>query len=216
MRTPARVIKVGNRGIVSVVSLRDGESVMTESGLERDWILQLDFDPDVSDIISQPFTLSYTDSKGKRRRYTPDISAMVRDDLGTVERVIYEVKPVRLLRLKEAEYADAFDAARRYCAEHGWRFAIVTEEDIDPVRIKNIQFLRRYRWQETNEEHARSLAAALQEHGPQSAADLIHVAFPAPEDALPVLASLWHLVSIGRLAVDLDRQMTNLTVVSLP
>jgi len=44
-----------------------------ESSLERDFLLLLDFDPEVVLYEEQPVTINYHDDQGRRRRYTPDV-----------------------------------------------------------------------------------------------------------------------------------------------
>src|SRR5919197_6548596 len=44
-----------------------------ESSLERDFLLLLDFDPDVEFYEEQPVCIVYQDDHGRCRTYTPDV-----------------------------------------------------------------------------------------------------------------------------------------------
>jgi hypothetical protein len=51
-----------------------------ESSLERDFLLLLDFNPDVEFFEEQPVKIVYHDAKGRRRTYTPDVLVRYRTD----------------------------------------------------------------------------------------------------------------------------------------
>ena len=53
-----------------------GSLVGYESWLERDWLMLLDFDPDVVGIAAQPFWLLWTTPEGKPCSHAPTISAI--------------------------------------------------------------------------------------------------------------------------------------------
>src|ERR1700683_326787 len=52
-----------------------GDHVGFESWLERDHVMVMDFDPDITGIASQPFWLHWQDEDGRPRRHAPDFSA---------------------------------------------------------------------------------------------------------------------------------------------
>ena len=52
-----------------------GSLVGYESWLERDWLMLLDFDPDVVGIAAQPFWLLWTTPEGKPCSHAPDYFA---------------------------------------------------------------------------------------------------------------------------------------------
>jgi hypothetical protein len=51
-----------------------------ESSLERDFLLLLDFNPDVEFFEEQPVKIVYHGAKGRRRTYTPDVLVRYRTD----------------------------------------------------------------------------------------------------------------------------------------
>lgn len=118
-------------------SLKSRRMVHFESQLERDFCYQLEFDSSVLRFREQPATVSIR-YRGKWHRYTPDLAAERRDGI-----TIYEVKPRR--RAVRSEMQDVFDAAQEHFSEQGYRYQVVTEEDIrrEPL-FGNIKMLLRY------------------------------------------------------------------------
>jgi hypothetical protein len=55
-----------------------------ESWLERDHVMFMDFDPDITGIASQPFWLHWRDEAGRSRRHAPDFFARRADASGLV------------------------------------------------------------------------------------------------------------------------------------
>jgi hypothetical protein len=53
-----------------------------ESWLERDHVMAMDFDPDITGIASQPFWLHWRDEDGRGRRHAPDFFARRADGSG--------------------------------------------------------------------------------------------------------------------------------------
>src|SRR6201996_8733646 len=61
-----------------------GSHVGYESFVERDHLMLLDFDPDVTGVASQPLCLRWRDGSGRSRRHVPDFFARLRDGRGLV------------------------------------------------------------------------------------------------------------------------------------
>lgn len=61
-----------------------GDHVGFESWLERDHVMAMDFDPDITGIASQPFWLHWQDEDGRDRRHAPDFFARRADGSGLV------------------------------------------------------------------------------------------------------------------------------------
>ena len=55
-----------------------------ESWLERDHVMFMDFDPDITGIASQPFWLHWRDEADRSRRHAPDFFARRADASGLV------------------------------------------------------------------------------------------------------------------------------------
>lgn len=160
-----------------------------ESWPERDQVMALDFDPDVVELSSQPFRLSW-EQDGKDRSHTPDYFARLRDGTG----VVIDVRDDDRI---EPEDEEVFAATARACESVGWKFRQVGA--MEAVRTANLRWLAGYR-------HPRCMDAAR--------ADSLRQAFREPlqllegarrvGDPIAVLPTLYHLLWTHVLAVGLD------------
>ena len=116
-------------------SATTGRHVGFESWLERDQLMLLDFDPQVTGIASQPFWLRWRCGDGVRS-HLPDYFAR-RVDGGAL---VVDVRPDD--RIGPAD-ADAFAATATACAEVGWQFRRAGA--VEPVFAANVRWLSRYR-----------------------------------------------------------------------
>ena len=89
-------------------SVTTGSHVGYESWLERDHVLLLDFDPQVTAIAAQPFWLRWRDAAGRSRRHAPDLFARMADGSG----VVIDVRPDDRIEPRDAE---AFGVTRKAC-----------------------------------------------------------------------------------------------------
>ncbi|HEX2402805.1 MAG TPA: TnsA-like heteromeric transposase endonuclease subunit, partial [Mycobacterium sp.] len=167
-----------------------GSLVGYESWLERDWLMLLDFDPDVVGIAAQPFWLLWTTPEGKPCSHAPDYFA--RSAGGAA--LVMDCRPADRIKSRDA---DAFAVTRAACELVGWRYEVAGSPV--PVVVGNVRWLSGYR-------HPRhdlpDVAAALQ------------AAFAAPTglmagaesvgDPIAVLPVLFHLLWCHRLHADLS------------
>jgi hypothetical protein len=159
-----------------------------ESWLERDHVMLLDFDPNVTGIASQPFQIGWQ-HEDRLRWHTPDYFARLADGTG----VVIDVRPDDRI---EPEDAVAFDATARACESVGWQFRRVGE--LDAVLTANLRWLAGYR-------HPRCL------HQDRAAGLRQAFSNPAPlmegvrqvGDPIAVLPTLYHLLWRQHLRVDL-------------
>lgn len=106
-----------------------------ESWLERDQLMQLDFDADVVGMASQPMWLRWRHDRWWRR-HAPDYFVRLADGGG----VVIDVRPDERIPPRDAE---AFDAAARACERVGWQYRRVGALDL--VWLRNLRWLSRYR-----------------------------------------------------------------------
>lgn len=112
-----------------------GRHVGYESWLERDHVMLLDFDPQVTAFASQPFWLHWA-AAGRARRHLPDYFARQVDGV----RVVIDVRADD--RIEPAD-AEAFSATAAACEAVGWQFRRVGT--LDGVFAANMRWLSRYR-----------------------------------------------------------------------
>lgn len=104
-------------------SLKLGRLVHWESLLERDAILQTEYDPSVLTYQEQPCVVTYYDAEGKVRRYMPDL--MVERQTGMT---FVEVKPKR--KLLQPSLRGKLEAIALRMQERDQPFQILTELEI--------------------------------------------------------------------------------------
>lgn len=191
---PARPFRFG-KGLASFAGwwwlASTGRHVGFESWLERDHLMLLDFDPDVTAVSSQPFWLHWQGGDGRDRRHAPDFFARLADGTG----VVVDIRPDDRIPEKDAE---VFAVTAVACAAAGWEFR--RHGEIDPVLVANVRWLSRYRHPRCA--GAGDITAALLEvfaggEGLFAGAELAG-------ERLRVLPVLFHLMWRGHLVADLS------------
>jgi hypothetical protein len=92
-----------------------GDHVGFESWLERDHVMAMDFDPDITGIASQPFRLYWQDEGGRPRRHAPDLFARRADGSG----LVVDVRPDDRIPGRDAK---VFRMTAMACGQVGWEF----------------------------------------------------------------------------------------------
>ena len=79
---PVRIVPKNYRNHLTGLVPNSRTQAMTafESTLERDFLLLLDFDPDVEFYEEQPLKITYHDEAGQRRTSTPDVLVRYRTE----------------------------------------------------------------------------------------------------------------------------------------
>ncbi len=117
-------------------SATTGGHVGFESWLERDHLLNLDFDPTVVGIASQPFWLHWSDAAGKPDSHAPDFFARRSDGSA----VVVDCRPVERRRPRDVA---KFEATARACALAGWEYRLLGAPDA--LVTANLRWLAGYR-----------------------------------------------------------------------
>lgn len=136
--------RTGYAGDVPMTRLR-GKVVSGDSYLEFDFALATDAqDDDIVAMVAQPFTLQIN-LKRRRTSWTPDF--LIERRAGPRELV--EVKPLAKIRStdpdKNAEAKERLEACRVAAEEAGYRFRLVTEQEIriEPM-LYNARLIHRH------------------------------------------------------------------------
>ena len=117
------------------------EHVIYESRMEMKSLLILDFQPNVLDVVAQPFAIIFPPGVcGKKAKlHIPDYLVYCREGSNR----LLDVKPLEYT-VKSANRI-VFDATRRACEEIGWDYEVLSEQD--PVLLANVEWLAGFRRQ---------------------------------------------------------------------
>lgn len=118
-------------------SIKAGDGLAYESLLERDALLLLDFDPNVTHLSVQPETFVWTEA-GRQRRYTPDIRLEMADGA-----VIYRQVKLATRFAADPTLGGRLPAIEAECAARGARHEMWLDTDIRrQPRLSNVRRLR--------------------------------------------------------------------------
>ncbi|MGM0346423.1 TnsA-like heteromeric transposase endonuclease subunit [Streptomyces sp. Adlamb9] len=169
-----------------------GGHIGYESWLERDRLILLDADSQVTGIASQPFWLHWDDGQ-RRRRHAPDYFVRLADGRG-------RVVDVRAADRVDEAAAEAFAATERACRAVDWEFERVGVRD--PVLMANMRWLSRYRRTRCLRRHvATELLEVFTEPGP------LRPGAAKVGDPLMVLPVLFQLLWSGALVTDVSTRL---------
>lgn len=183
--------------------------VASESSLERDLLVLLEFDPIVERYEEQPVRIKYIDNQGNNHTYTPDVLVYYHTDASPQRPpLLCEVKYREDLFANWKEIKPKVRAGRAYARMEGWRFKILTEHEIRTPYLQNAKFLRPYRALEVKQEEERLILDVLRGVGESAPEHLLGGLSHEPFRRAELLPTLWHLVSHGRIGADLDQPLT--------
>lgn len=187
-------------------SKKTGNTHRFESSLERDYITLLEFDERVDFYVEQPFTIHYL-HEGKNRIYTPDFFVVYKPSVGT-QPLLSEIKYKADLQRHQKDYRPKFTAAAQFAFANGYRFKVITEDEIRTDYLQNATFLSRYTQEEVDAEHASLLLtklSALKEASPET---LINQCNGNTHYKGGLLYTLWQLVAKKQIGCELNRPLT--------
>lgn len=206
---PVRKITKNYRNVTGIAAHRKANGqAMFESTLERDFITLLEFSPSVQNFEVQPLRLEWKDLKHKDRIYTPDV--LVTYELaGKTCHVLYEVKYRSELREKWPEFHPKFRAAVKFSRVQGWKFKIITENEIRTPLLENAKFLLPFLKQGANEEeHMDLIDLRLNELKSTTPTELIKSIFHDEWNQASLLPSLWYMIGSFQIGTDINTKLT--------
>jgi TnsA endonuclease N terminal/TnsA endonuclease C terminal len=209
---PVRRVSKNSRSLTGLVpNTRTSSMTAFESSLERDFLLLLDFDPDVEFYEEQPVHIVYYDDTGRRRTYTPDVFVRYRpasSPTTSTKPLLCEVKYREDLRQHWTVYRPKFRAAQRYARQQGWRFRLVTERHVRTPYLENVKFLRPYRTLPVNDHHQSQLLDTLLGLREAAPATLLAAVSQDRWHQAQLLSTLWQLVATQQVHTDLGQPLT--------
>lgn len=184
-----------------------------ESVLEADFLMALDFDPDVSAFITQSATIKWSDGY-RIRRYTPDVLIHFAPHLKK-KSWLCEVKTRKDLKKKWDQVGPSFRVATRYARQKGYTFKIITDAEIRNQYQLNATFLLPFRRRTKNTAVEEKIVATIAASSGPVAVQSVVDQFETPDAREIAFATMWHLVAIGAVKADLHVPLT-VAQVSIP
>lgn len=169
------------------------------------------FDKNVHLYTPQPITIAYRDAQGKTRRYTPDGFIQYRRDIMPaiqMPHTLCEIKYRTDLGTKWQELLPKWRAARRHCAQNGWKFMVITEREIRTPYLENVRFLWPYRsGDNANAVLADEMLHHISEMRETDPEALLCTMFRDRWNRATALPTLWYLISNFQIGCDLMRPL---------
>jgi hypothetical protein len=206
-----KIPKNSQRVISLVVDSKRDTATKAESSLERDFYILMRYDLNVLKYEGQPVRISFCDKEGVDRTYTPDALVEFRTDIVPAKGMrpwLCEIKYEEDLRKNKAEYAPKFKAGRCYARGRGWEFKILTEKHIRTPYLDNVKFLTQYRNIDVDDNFESLILKTLYEFRETDPESLLTAIFRDKWNKAQLIPSLWHLVTLKRVGVDLSVPLT--------
>ncbi|OQR35671.1 hypothetical protein BWR59_06155 [Pseudomonas sp. Bc-h] len=207
MSSPAKPVRKTNRSSRGVRGLVPSMGHY-ESALERDMMELIRFDRRVGSFTAQPLTISYSSIDGKACSYTPDgLITFVDQSIGGAP-ILYEIKYREDFRGNWRVLMPKFRAAKKYCAEVGWRFHVYTENEVRTPYLANTKFLWPFIGRSVDLAICSILLDSVLRLGMATPEILLREALALKYDTGRVIPVLWHLIAVGRIGCDLQEKLT--------
>lgn len=187
-----------------------GQGVSYESGLERDFIRIWSLSPEVVALVAQPVQIPFTAHNGRGYTHTPDFFVQFDDELN-LKPLLVEVKPREDWKENWRQWLPKWKAAWRFAQNQGWEFHIFDESRIRGTRLKNVEFLQRYRNMALDPKLTGVILGklAMMRRAPFHALLALHF---HGHEAIG-RSHLWHLIATGQVWTDLDQELDEFSVV---
>ncbi|WP_319469992.1 heteromeric transposase endonuclease subunit TnsA [uncultured Pseudodesulfovibrio sp.] len=214
-----RKIKSTRRSISGSYVFRGESAIQFESSLERDFLIRLEFNLAVLDVIPQPCEIPFTDGNGQSRTYTPDF--LVYYKMGNscyanhIRPQLIEVKPEAHWRANRRKWLLKWKAAYRYAKEKGWFFHIHDESRIRDQVYKNIRFLERYKQMSFAPEESEWVTKNIQTKGAISIDRILARHFMGNYRS-EGLSHIWYLLATRKLDCDMSLPLNEQTELWVP
>lgn len=201
---PVRKIGIQTRSVTGTMPDRN----RYESSLERDLIELVHGHPDFESYHSQPVWIPYVDPEtGQIKKYPPD--GLIIWKTGVQRPVLVEVKYREDFAGQWRTVMPKFRAARKFAADKGWEFRVLTETHIRGPRLMNIRFLSAYARRRPAPDVEQALLAAIGSgaHTPSLAIARIAQSEQGTS-AAAVIPYIWRLLATYRAHFDWDSPLT--------
>lgn len=207
-----RKIPLNYRNITGTVrSAKSDNYTDYESGLERDALTLIEYDPNVLQFTSQPRTFYYI-RNGRKRRYTPDILIEYKNG----DKLYIEIKYRDDLKRDWDILKPKFKAAiRELKNEPRTRFKIWTEVEVRTQYFKNAKYLLHFKNKPINEAHRALLLQNLDRLNGSTPNDLLGICTSNLTLRAELMHTLWGCIAKGFISTDMSNPITMLSPIWL-
>jgi TnsA endonuclease N terminal len=199
---PVRKIPRSFRSVTGIVASTKSDGLAaSESTLERDFLILLEFKKDVQKFEVQPVTINWKDSNGSLRRYTPDVLVHYNSfHLAADKRpILFEIKYRAELRCILPSLIPKFKAAAEYAAMHDWRFRVITERSIRTIQLWNARFLLPFRSREPGNNNRQIIENTLDKLGSATPSLLLSTISGNKAYQAELIPALWYLIGTSQI-----------------
>ena len=202
--------------ISGIYPFRKEKSIAYESPLERDFLILLEFNDSVSDVVEQPLTLQYKNQKGRTVPYTPDFLVYFDEPnaellLPQRKPLLIEVKPREKLIKEFSEYKYRFKQAIKYAYDNDMLFKIYDERKIRTQYLSNIIFLKKYQNLNFDLDDENKILSYINVAGNTSIEYILEYFCVTREQKGIMLSLIWHLLSNKKLLCHFNHPLNTQT-----
>lgn len=159
--------------------------------------------------MAQPTQIPFVSSNGRSYTYTPDFLVYCDGQ----KNLLVEVKPKEELDTKWSLLKPKFKYAHRYAKERGWLFKIYHENRIRDEKLKNIQFLQRFKRLDIDPALVNSFISFLDKSERMTFSDAIKI-FNGEAITKPIAEThVWHLLSIRTIECEMNHPLNENTII---
>ena len=214
---PVRDIPIQSRSVAGrIFSYKNNRYVSYESQLELAFIYHLEFSPEVQSYVEQPIKVYYKNEKNKRY-YIPDFIVYYKDY--RLKPLIVEIKYSREIQERKEFIKKKVAILQKYAEENNLNFRLITEKELINNRLENYKFLYRYLPEPLYISEFYSIRQSIIEFMrnaiKSTPKEIIEILGNSLEEKAKVLTVLWHLLANNVLTTDLDKPLSNTSILSL-
>lgn len=222
---PKRIIKPSYYSVIGrAPSPKNRSSQQSESQLEQDFLVLLEFDRQVARYGVQPITIRWSPASGRTEQYTPDVVVVYHTQINSgpiLPPTLFEVKPRQILQRDWGLLRPKYSAATAWSREHGFRFKLITDVQIRTPYLNNVRFLSRYREraiirnEELDTQRHIFLREALRKLNQSTPNALLRFVTDKQNLQLELIPILWQMMYIGTICADLSKPLSMSTPIWL-
>jgi hypothetical protein len=176
-----------------------------------DFFTILDFDLNIQYYQRQLVLINYTDPSGNSRAFAPEFLITYRRDIEPARQMkplLCDVMTRTDVFENWADLSPRIRAAHRSARQRQWEYWMLTEREIRTPYLDNARFLLPYVRLETNWEHANTLLNMIDDLRQADPDALLAACAKDDTHRAELITSLWHLISLWRIGVDLRKPLT--------